>query len=443
MEQIPYEAPQPMSLNLQRIAWAVVLVGFVLFCGLCAFSVYGLYSFFFQSTVPMTVIAQASRGSIGITGTDLREDVERGSRALALANTVRPNDQESQGIIVIQDPYLQNSFVASLTLIGDSSAAIRAALRPRFEWGGAGYVVQVSRVSGSLEVTIAQDLPRGLEFELSTERRARVRLTDPGWYSIDMSSDSITVYSHGGTALIYGTDKSVGYSVTSNSGSVYSIADDDLRAVSPSVNLLVNSEFYDVLPQSERLETVAPLNWACSHTPNPPRDVFTVDHQDGRNVLRMTRGDGATSNGETTCTQGLAIGETWQDISEYDSLSIRASMYLNFQSLAVCGFEGSECPLMLRLDYINADGVKGELLYGFYAVPGPADPYDLTCPSCRQPHIRLQEKTWYSFESGNLLAGFPSDSRPVAISRLRFYASGHEYDVRVSRIALIAQSDGG
>lgn len=387
----------------------------------------------------MTAIAQASRGSIGITGSDLREDVERGSRALALGNTVRPNDQESQGVIVIQDPYLDNGFVASVSLIGDSSAVLRAALRPRFEWGGAGYVVQVSRVSGSLEVNVAKDLPRGLELEMLTEQRARIRLTDPGWYSVEVTGDSITVESHGGTALIYGPDKSVGYSVTSNSGSIYSITEDDLRALPPSVNLLANSAFSEVLQQSERLEAVAPLNWACSHTPNPPRDVFTVDLQDGRNVLRMTRGDGATSNGETTCTQGLAIGESWQDISSYDALSIRASFYLNFQSLAVCGFEGSECPLMIRLDYVDAFGSSRELLYGFYGVPGPADPYDPTCPSCRQPHVRLQEKTWYSFDSGNILAGLPLDSRPVAISRLRFYASGHEYDVRISRIELIAQ----
>ena len=75
MEQIPHDSPQPMTLNLQRIAWAVMLISFLLFCGLCTFSVYGVYSFLFDSTMPLTAVAQASRNSIGITGIDLREDV--------------------------------------------------------------------------------------------------------------------------------------------------------------------------------------------------------------------------------------------------------------------------------------------------------------------------------------------------------------------------------
>ena len=100
---------------------------------------------------------------------------------------------------------------------------------------------------------------------------------------------------------------------------------------------------------------------------------------------------------------------------------------------------------MLRLDYLVEDDltgqlVQGELIYGFYAVAGPADPYDATCASCRQNHVRVQDKVWYSFDSGNILTLFTPDQRPLAISRLRFYASGHEYDVSISRMELIAEN---
>jgi hypothetical protein len=172
-----------MSLNLQRIAWAVMLGAFFTFCGICAFTVYGTYSFLFQSTVPMTAIAQASRGSIGITGADLREDVERGTRALGLSNLVRPNDQDSQGVILVQDPYREDAFVASVTMIGDSTASLRTALRPRFNWsnpfnqGGADYVIEFARLRGDFEVTIADDLPLDLALDLFTDRRVRVRLS--------------------------------------------------------------------------------------------------------------------------------------------------------------------------------------------------------------------------------------------------------------------------
>jgi hypothetical protein len=443
-----------MSLNLQRIAWAVMLGAFFTFCGVCAVTVYGTYSFLFQSTVPMTAIAQASRGSIGITGTDLREDVERGERALGLTNLVRPNDQDSQGSIVIQDPYRDNAFVASVTLIGDSTALLRTALRPRFNWsnpfdrGGADYEIEFARLRGEFEVTIADDLPLDLALDLFTDPltdpRVRVRLSEPGWYSIDARGDLVTVTSHGGTALIYGPDSNIGYSVTAGSGSVYAVEDDVIRARPQEVQLLQNSQ---LATQPDTGGTLRTLNWVCSSRaddPAQPRGIFSAEQLDGRQVLRITR-SGTQSPSETGCRQGLVEGENWQDISSFESLKIRTSFYINFQSLPVCGFEGSECPLMIRLDYLvegDQPGalIPGELIYGFYAVPGPSDPYDATCASCRQNHVRVQEKVWYSFDSGNILTLFTPDQRPVAISRLRFYASGHEYDVSISRMELIAEN---
>jgi hypothetical protein len=446
-----------MSLNLQRIAWAVMLGAFFTFCGICTLTVYGTYSFLFQSTVPMTAIAQASRGSIGITGADLREDVERGTRALGLNNLVRPNDQDSQGVILIEDPYREQSpFVASITLLGDSTASLRTALRPRFDWSnpfdqsGADYIIEVARLRGDFEVTIADDLPLDLALDLftdHTDRRVRVHLSEPGWYSIESDSNSVTVTSHGGTALIYGPDSSIGYSVTGGSGSIYTVDTDVIRALPREVQLLQNSQ---LSPSDTGEGRLFPASWVCSSRPDvasEPRGDFSAERLDGRQVLRIIR-SGTQSPAQTGCFQGLPEGQVWQDISEYEQLSIRTSFYINYQSLPVCGFEGSECPLMLRLDYLVEDDltgnlVQGELIYGFYAVPGPSDPYDATCASCRQNHVRVQDKVWYSFDSGNIFTLFTPDQRPVAISRLRFYASGHEYDVSISRMELIAENTAG
>lgn len=448
MEQHPYDAPQPMSLDLQRIAWAVMLGAFFTFCVIFAFTLYGTYSFLFQSTVPMTAIAQASRGSIGITGTDLREDVERGMRALGLSNLVRPNDQDSQGIMLIQDPYRDNAFVSSLTLIGDSTALLRTALRPRFNWSnpfnqsGADYVVEFARLRGRFEVTIADDLPLDIALDLFTDRRIRVRLSEAGWYSIEADNNSVTVVSHGGTALIYGPGSNFGYSITAGSGSVYNMDTDVIRALPREFQLLQNSQ----LAPSDTGGTPFPASWVCSSSPDvitEPRGNFSAERLDGRQTLRITR-SGTQSPAQTECFQGLPIGQSWQDVAAYEQLSIRTSFYLNYQSLATCGVEGSECPLMLRLDYLNAAGENAFLIFGFYSVPAAPDRrFPQTCPNCIREHIRVQEKTWYSFDSGNILAGFPADQRPVAITRLEFYAAGHEYDVRVSRMELIAENTSG
>ncbi|MBK9122482.1 MAG: hypothetical protein IPM16_05080 [Chloroflexi bacterium] len=428
-----------MSLNLQRTAWAVLIASFVAFCALITVSALGLYNFLFQSTVPMAIYAEVSRGSLGITGADLREDVERGSRVISIGNIVRPNEQESQGVIALRDPQLDNQFVGSVALIGETtSTAVRTAERPRFEWGTSGYVATFGSAQGRFEVILASGLPRSAELTIRSAQGAQVRVRQPGRYDIEFRDETVTVFSHGGTASLIPPAQSVEYAITTGSGSEYSLQSGVLRALVPTINLIQNSSFEDVMLQSDRS---APLNWACSHTNvevNAPRGTFTVQNQDGRSVLSMSRAGGALSNGETICQQGLARGEVWQDISQYETLNLIAELNIAYQSLPVCGFVGSECPLMVRIDYIDASGDQGELIFGFYSLPGPPERYAQTCESCRGPHVRLQEKAWYTFDSGNLLAGFTSDQRPVAISRIRFYASGHQYETRVSRLELTA-----
>lgn len=428
-----------MSLNLQRIAWAVLIASFIAFCVLVTVSALSLYNFLFKSTVPLAIYAEVSRGSLGITGADLREDVERGSRVISVGNFVRPNEQDSQGVIALRDPQMDDLFVGSVALIGaTTSTAVRSAERPRFEWGTSGYMATFGSAQGRFEVILAGGLPRSAELILRSTQGTQVRIRQAGRFEIEFRDETVTVFSHGGTASLIPPAQSVEYVITAGSGSEYSLPTGDLRALVPTFNLIQNSSFEDVMLQSDRN---APLNWACNHTNvevNAPRGTFTVQQQDGRSVLRMERTGGALSNGETICQQGLARGEVWQDISQYETLNLIVELNIAYQSLPVCGFVGSECPLMVRIDYIDAKGELGELIFGFYSLPGPPERYAQTCESCRVPHMRLREKSWYTFDSGNLLAGFPADLRPVAISRIRFYASGHEYDTRVSRLELTA-----
>lgn len=428
-----------MSLNLQRIAWAVLIASFIAFCVLVTVSALSLYNFLFKSTVPLAIYAEVSRGSLGITGADLREDVERGSRVISVGNFVRPNEQDSQGVIALRDPQMDDLFVGSVALIGaTTSTAVRSAERPRFEWGTSGYMATFGSAQGRFEVILAGGLPRSAELILRSTQGTQVRIRQAGRFEIEFRDETVTVFSHGGTASLIPPAQSVEYVITAGSGSEYSLPTGDLRALVLTFNLIQNSSFEDVMLQSDRN---APLNWACNHTNvevNAPRGTFTVQYQDGRSVLRMARTGGALSNGETICQQGLARGEVWQDISQYETLNLIVELNIAYQSLPVCGFVGSECPLMVRIDYIDAKGELGELIFGFYSLPGPPERYAQTCESCRVPHMRLREKSWYTFDSGNLLAGFPADLRPVAISRIRFYASGHEYDTRVSRLELTA-----
>ncbi len=433
--------PVPLSNSLERIAWAVMLLACLTFCALVSLGGYGLYQFLFVSTVPMDVTVQASRGALGITGTDLREEVAQGTRDLAVGSRIRPSDVDSQGELIVRDPYRDGAFVASVNLMGVTSAVtLRAAERPRFELGTTGYQLDLNGVNGRLEILVAKDLSQFINLNLFTPEQTRLVITAPGRYRVDVRDGEIQVESDGGPVVLFPPNQRPALTITSTS--LYNGASNDLRAIPPPMELLQNSDFTTAVEAPNPSLPSIPTGWGCNHSnvePTSPRGTYNLVVKDGRNTLAMVRGEGTQSPAETICQQGLQIGEVWQDISTVSTLYLQANFYIEEQSLAGCGYLGSECPLMLRVDYLRADGTRGELVYGFYTLPDYTGTYPTTCSSCRQPHIRVQQFTWFSFDSGNILAGFTPDERPVAISRVRFYASGHQYNVKVSRVALIAE----
>ena len=76
--------------------------------------------------------------------------------------------------------------------------------------------------------------------------------------------------------------------------------------------------------------------------------------------------------------------------------------------------------------------------HGFYAAIDPNRNYPYSCTSCNEQHERITQGVWYTYESHNLFGMFAPEARPVSILNLRFSASGHQYDVYVSEVALIA-----
>jgi hypothetical protein len=214
--------------------------------------------------------------------------------------------------------------------------------------------------------------------------------------------------------------------------------------------LLANSRFEQTvaIAENEEGETLGfPEIWRCgpSRISTPPSAKIHTTHEQGRKALFLVRGEGAVTHGATYCEQG-ALSEDenreWMPVSQYDYLALETTFYINYQSLNRCGSDGSECPYMLRINYTytgeDDEQVEQSLIYGFYTVNTPVDQgYPFICDSCRQEHIFIREKTWYTFSTGNLLNALPSEQRPDYITSVQFYASGHQYDTRVSEVSLI------
>ncbi len=77
----------------------------------------------------------------------------------------------------------------------------------------------------------------------------------------------------------------------------------------------------------------------------------------------------------------------------------------------------------------GADELAGAVGQHFRAVAGLG---------VRQEHDRINEKSWFTYESGNLFALLGPSQVPRSILNVQFYASGHQYDVSLGEISLLA-----
>jgi len=426
----------------QRLAWGVLLISFAIFCLICVISGIGVNYFLFQSAVPMESRLLVGRGTVGIIQSDSpeSEQAERRERILSDTNNVTmQTDAQSQATLAFRDDAL-DQLVASVTLKNNTSLSLRTASRPRFDWNSTAYYVELTHVSGELDVILVDNLLHNIQMSARAPSGAIINLVDGGQYTIDISDARIRVMSQRGNAVLIPPDYQSPRLISAGAQGVL-YADRQEIAVEPAyVDLLVNSDFSQITDQVNTGETQQLLEgWVCANDPNDnPRGSYRSQIKDGRMTLRLVRGDNAETHGRTSCIQ--TFGQTGLAVSPdlYDYLALRASFYIEHQSLNACGIDGSECPLMLRMDYRQGDNVY-QWFHGFYAVPlTPEQGYPLRCSSCSQDHEAVNGKAWYTYDSGNLFTLFPAEQRPDSIVGVWFYASGHQYDVFVSEVSLLA-----
>ncbi len=425
----------------ERKAWGVVLLAFAIFCVLCVGLTLGVHFFFFQSTVPLEALLQVGRGTAGIvTKAEPIPEVVRSEGRLLSTGTRISTDAQTQATITFRDLNHNEQFITSVTVKRNTELAFGAASQPRFDWSVSDYFVNLYSFSGEVDIFVAEGLPRDIRLDIWTTSGSLIALGSSGHYTISASDGQVSVINRDGEAILFAPDTQINRSIPETMRGEY-LTDASEITLSPAYNeLLENNFFAEISPPADNGggtdAATLPVSWACTNEQDaPPRGAYRSEVKEGRLSMRLVRNQGASSHGETRCIQAFP-GQTGVDVSEYDYLALRATFYVDYQSLNVCGNDGSECPLMLRMDYIDVNGINRLWYHGFYVNDDPQANNPLRCSSCAQDHERVYGKAWYTFETGNLFTLFPPDLRPSAILVVRFYASGHQYDVYVSEVSL-------
>lgn len=441
MTELATFADEPTMLaSTQRLAWGIVLGSFAMLCALCMGTSVAGYFFLFNSSVPLEAKIQTGRGTALLTDASFNEQGVRLFETITNRPSLISMDAQSQSSISFFTSSDNNRrLLAVVTLKQSSEARFTTGTMPRFSWSNGMYEIEWRDYTGKMDVFVINADRHPILMTIDAAAGARVQITRNGRYSLDSTDARLRVVNYGGEAIIYGTDRNKNRIVLDGQEGafIYGIGEPVISAARR--NLLINGAFtFDTIASDSQGESsYPPGRWGCTNLQDElPRGAFRVDYWEGRSALRLVRNNNASTHGETRCLQPLLDEQA--NVGDYNYLEFTTTFLISYQSLSRCGIKGSECPLMLRLTYLDTSGVEREWFQGFYYAIDQQNDYPLRCLSCTQDHLQIQSSVWYTFETGNLLNIIPPDSRPVRITQVEFYASGHQYDVFVSEVALYA-----
>ncbi|MCA9954746.1 MAG: hypothetical protein KC434_08505, partial [Anaerolineales bacterium] len=132
-----------------------------------------------------------------------------------------------------------------------------------------------------------------------------------------------------------------------------------------------------------------------------------------------------------------------QDVAEVESLRLLVTFRILNQSLQVCGVLGSECPLFLRVNYVDGSGFSNTWQHGFYAVGEPIPDVQpdgcAICAMVQDTHERVTLGQEYFYDI-DLAAEIARQGRvpPRFIESVILVSSGHNFEVEVVDVSLLA-----
>jgi hypothetical protein len=415
-----------------------MLFSFAIFCVIAITALLGVRYFLFQSRVPLLSSVEVSRGTPTLTqvGSEITPSAVTKSREI-FNNSTLTTDTLSQASVSFADA-ATGQLIATVTVENGSSVHLQQGTRPRFDWVSDAYWIEFEEVYGIIDIVVPENLGRSVLLTFATTLGPSARFTSGGHFTLIAAGQRVQLVNYSGAALLGNQPVPSGHT-----GSI-SVNDEQFQ-VALHVDQLGDASFSEnnFIDIDNASDQVRPQAWICRNTvdfPDEPIGSVGLSVVDSRPALRLFRAEEADSHGESLCFHGLGPGMRGLNVSSYSGVSLRATFMIRSQSLSACGIDGSECPLMLAMDYIPVNGGSNKNVkwyHGFYGFLDPNRDFPTMCNGCSEQHEQITPDVWYTYEIRNLFEAFAPENRPETILNLRFYASGHQYEVYVSQMVLL------
>ncbi|RMG85617.1 MAG: hypothetical protein D6712_09120, partial [Chloroflexi bacterium] len=283
------EIPEP-RIKPERLAWGVVLIAFAIFCTVCALTTIGVYSFFFQSTVPMRVDLVVGVGSVAITESDLIPRVERGVRDLtSVVNASVSTDQQSQGTLSFRIPDEDGRLLAAVTVKRNTTLSLRGASLPRFSWSTSDYIIDLRDFRGEVDILVTERNDDN-HFVLSvlSPTGAQIHIDTTGQYTLTSNDTLVQVVNRRGRAILFAPDLSTNRAIPAGNRGTLILQTNEIILDSAFTDLLVNASFDTVYDAEASEQPRLPERWGCSNNQEDlPIGQWLPQIVDGRGVIRL------------------------------------------------------------------------------------------------------------------------------------------------------------
>jgi hypothetical protein len=412
-----------MHSNPQRLAWTVLTTAFILFCVLVVSVPLLSYNYVRNSQVQQFVVLQVSAGTVSVVrpGRLLAEVIELGLEGVPEGARIE-TDGDSEAVLTFFDPRLGES-IGTVQVYGGTAFQLGQIRSPRFSYSPHPHLIGLNLGSGRVRVSLEPARPSAVSLETP---QGMVSLLQAGNYAIEVSERETQVTVRQGQAIAAANGGET--LVEANQRTVIPTGAQPLTALPPERSLLGGG------PLVETLGTL----WTITQRQADPGDdpgAIQVNGELGRPALRFLREGG--NWGLLEVRQELN-----RDVRDLRELRLHVAVLILRQDLDKCGSLGSECPVMVRIEFVDTSGNPQEWLQGFYsaaASAGAAPSVCLPCPPPTGPHIRVQPQSWYIYDSPNLIEEMNrQELAPAYIRSISVYASGHLFESMVSELDLLA-----
>jgi len=421
-----------MTQSRERLAWGILLLSFALCVGLAVGVPLGVRYLLRTLSVGQKVALEPLEPQQGT----LRMQRRGRGDIIALIGrtwdvppgTVVTTDGSTQGLLTLFTPGQELNAVATVQIYPDTEVVLISARSPRF-----GVSPLPHRVVLEVRAPPADD-ERSL-----VEGRVRVRVSsaDGRKTVVDIRTPHLSGSLGAGSYDVRVRNTFSELSVIEGEAQVTS-ADGVTVALGESQRTVAQagSAPLEVLPGERNLLRNGNFNYSLDdgweppyhEEQQPPAGVVEVVDFEGRQAARFYR------NGVGHAEVGIRQG-VFYDVRDLTSLVLRLNVRVQGQSLPGCGSAGSECPIIVRVDYKDIYGTDRVWFKGFYSSDPAGNfllPWDEQVPF----------QTWYPFDSGNLIDPdnpWAFEEPPALIKAVTIYASGHSFDALVTEVELLAQ----